>query len=420
MQKKLSFLFKSVIFILILTLIIKSIYFAVNFQKYKFGHFVKGLQLKHQHGGSNENTFKLDNGNIFILGKNDDNGNYTPSEIYDIKTNKVKEIILPKNLYYWDNGLLLNNNKLLITHAYDSNNSKYKLEKAYPYDSMVILNLDTMKFEKLIEKKINNTLEPVRCFNIMNAALFDDKVFMYQRGKVEIYNIDKNTSELMNISLDKFLNVDQVFPTKENDILLFGSNILSKDKEKKVEYGDLDYVYKYNYKSNTIKTAGKVLRRVHPRRIKIDDSRIVIFGGKAALPDSNSKYREITELKEIEIYNINTGKAEVVANLLEPRCYEFMGAGGFNGAKLGDKYFLITGGKCFLGPMFGIKSKTSPKDSEILDLETYEIQHGPKAKQELAGQKMITLNNGNIFIFLSQRAGNNRGTQFFKQWRINK
>ena len=70
--------------------------------------------------------------------------------------------------------------------------------------------------------------------------------------------------------------------------------------------------------------------------------------------------------------------------------------------------------------MFGIKSKTSPKDSEILDLETYEIQHGPKAKEELAGQKMITLNNGNIFIFLSQRAGNNRGTQFFKQWRINK
>lgn len=411
---------KNFIRIIILIAIIWLIFFIKDIPKYRFGYFVEGPEFKYSHGNINQNVFKLNNGNIFILGENDD-GVSVPSEMYDVKTNKVKEIVLPKNFYYWDNGLLLNDNKILITHSYNPSDSRYKSRKAYPYDSMIILNLDTLKFEKSIEKKINKTYEPVRCFNIMSATLLSKKkVFMYQDGKVEIYDIDKNTSELKNISLGKFLNVDQIFLTKKNEILLFGGNNLSKDEDRKVKYGDLDYVYKYDYKSNTIKTAGRVIRREHPRRVKIDNSRIIIFGGKAVLPYDDSKYKEMTKLKEIEIYNIDTEKSEIVANLLEPRCYEFMGSGGLNGAKLGDKHFLITGGKCFFEPMFGIKSKTSPKDSEILDLDTYKIKLGPKAKDDLAGYSMITLNDGNIFISLSARAGYNRGIQLFKQWRMNK
>ncbi len=408
---------KNIIWVVLITVIL-LVMFIKDVPKYRFGYFTKGLELKHKHGSNNQNVFKLDNDNIFILGQNNDNGDYIPSEIYDIKANKVKEIILPKNIHYWDNGLLLNDNKLLITHAYNPNNLKYKDGKAYPYDSMIILNLDTMEFEKLIEKKINKIQKPIRSFNIMHAALLGNKVFMYHNGKVEIYDIDKNASTLIDINIGKFLNIDQIITTKENKVLLFGSNTLAKDEERKVKYGDLDNVYEYDYKSNTIKAAGKVLRREHPRRVKIDDNRIVIFGGKAVLPYGDSKYKEITKLKEIEIYDINAKKSKVVANLPKVRCYEFMGAGGFNGARLGNKYFLIAGGKCFLEPMFGVKGKTSSKDSEILDLETYEFKSGPKAKDELAGQQMITLDNGDVFILLSQRAGYNKNTQFFKQWGI--
>ena len=114
---------KNIIGVVLITVIL-LVMFIKDVPKYRF--FTKGLELKHKHGSNNQNVFKLDNDNIFILGQNNDNGDYIPSEIYDIKANKVKEIILPKNIHYWDNGLLLNDNKLLITHAYNPNNLKYK------------------------------------------------------------------------------------------------------------------------------------------------------------------------------------------------------------------------------------------------------------------------------------------------------
>ena len=394
--------------------IIWLIFFIKDIPKYRFGYFVEGKTLKFNEY-RNTDILKLENGNILILGSNI-NGKYTPSELYDVRKNKTHLIFLPQDIYYWGNGFLLKNNRLLLTNVYNQNKHEYRAKKAYPYDSMAVVDLNSLTIEKIIKKKINEIYEPLLHVNHSNIVMFDNnKVFILDNKNkaIEIHNLEKNTSKLLtNLPLN-ISGYIAIIPTKPNRILLFGENNLSKEKEQNIRYGDLDNVYEYDDATSTIKPVGKTMRRWSPIVKKINKNKILIMSGQVYLPTG-----KVTKVKEIEIYDIDTNSSKIVANINIERCNIIPESSGFNGANFGKDKFLIIGGLCDINSLYKATTNSDPtRQSEILDLKTYNIQLGPKTPKKVTGQKMITLDNGNIFISSSRRIGDSKTVQIFKQWR---
>lgn len=388
--------------------------FIKDIPKYRFGYFVEGPKLRYNEY-RNTDILKLEDGKILILGSNID-GKYVPSELYDTETNKTKLLFLPNSINYWGKGILLKNNKLLLTHAYSPNNLEYKFKKAYPYDSMAIVNLDTMVIERIIKKEINKTYEPLIFANYSNiVTLNDNKIFIFDNKNraIEIYDLETNSSKLLtNIPLNMNGYI-AIVPTKNNKILLFGENNLSKEKEQNINYGVLDNVYEYDDATSAIKSVGKVMRRWSPIVKKINSNKILIMSGQVYLPAG-----KVTKVKEIEIYDIDTNSSKIVANINIERCNIIPESSGFNGTNFGKDKFLIIGGLCDIDSLYKATTNSDPtRQSEILDLKTYSIQLGPKTPKKVTGQKMITLDNGNIFISSSRRIGDSKTVQIFKQWR---
>lgn len=246
--------------------------------------------------------------------------------------------------------------------------------------------------------------------------MFDNnKVFILDNKNkaIEIHNLEKNTSKLLtNLPLN-ISGYIAIIPTKPNRILLFGENNLSKEKEQNIRYGDLDNVYEYDDATSTIKPVGKTMRRWSPIVKKINKNKILIMSGQVYLPTG-----KVTKVKEIEIYDIDTNSSKIVANINIERCNIIPESSGFNGANFGKDKFLIIGGLCDINSLYKATTNSDPtRQSEILDLKTYNIQLGPKTPKKVTGQKMITLDNGNIFISSSRRIGDSKTVQIFKQWR---
>lgn len=372
-------------FLLFFLILLLSFVLFNNISKSKYGHFIKGTNLKYDHYQGYNNVFKLDNNNIFILGENG-----IPSELYDIKTNTIKEISFPENLFYWSDGILLKNNRLLLTNAYILNSNK----KNIPYGSIVIFNLNNMKIEKVIKKQVNITNEPKR---LTTAYLLNDnEIFMYQYGKIEIINIDSGSSIIMN---DVNLPDGKIIPIKDNKILIFaGSNTEGK---KKFIYNS---IYEFDISTKNIKKINEIVPRDYPLIKKISDNEVIILGSRNAKENN----------KIIEIYNINENKSKKISNLILNRCtYE----GSLNIEKFDKNKLLITGGRCGMSLVFipMPNSKNPMKQSEILNLETYNNALGPISKYYITGASMIRLEDGDIFI--TNSTGNNisKKVQIFKQ-----
>ena len=88
----------------IIIAIILLVFIGTQVNKYRFGYFVKGPQMKYEHDGD---ILKLEDGNILILGSNSHKSPYqnrwsindlkileTPSEIYNVSENKFEEFHL--------------------------------------------------------------------------------------------------------------------------------------------------------------------------------------------------------------------------------------------------------------------------------------------------------------------------------------
>ena len=353
--------------------------------KYKYGHFIKGINLKYSHYQGYNNVFKLDNNNIFILGENG-----VPSELYDIKTNTVKEILFPQNLFYWSDGILLKNNRLILTNAHIANQK----EKSVPYGSIVIVNLNNMTIEKVIEKRINITKEPKRITT--GYLLNDNKIFMYQYGEIEIIDINSGSSRIIN---DVKLPNGKIIPTKDNKILIFANS----DKEGK---NNLVYncIYEFDILTKNIKKINEITPREYPLIKKISDNQIIIVGSRS--PKENNKI--------IEIYDINENKSKIISNLILNRCtYE----NSLNVEKFDKNKLLITGGRCGMTLAFipTSNSKNPMRQSEILDLENFENTLGPISKYCITGSSMIMLDNGDIFITNSKGNDISKEVQIFKK-----
>ncbi len=388
---------------------------------YRWGYFAKGPAMKYEHKYAD--AIKLDNGNILVLGTNShqraikDNNleiKETPSEIYNIKNNTFETVKLPNTIAYHNKGILLKNNKLLLTFAYAPYGAKkyskygspYDIKHPFPYDSMAIIDLNTMKIEKIIQKKINKTKRPTEfdSFTLLNNG----KVLILdgtsQPRSMEIYNPETNTSKLLNIKINK-TNQVAVVPNGENKALIFGESY-NKDKDKEKYYGDLDTVLEYDDSTETIKTVGKNLRRLSPQAIRINNENILLLGGHISR-DTFMQKSKFHPDSEVEVYNTKTNTSKIIGHLAKRRYSEPHDAYlDFTTLFIGKDILLITGG---YEP--SIPSKISTKDTEIIDIKTGKISKGPKMRYRESEHKMLKLKNGKFIIIGSKK------TQLFKTWK---
>lgn len=357
----------------------------------RYVYVESGPNLKYYHNGRYTSYIKLDDGNILILGNNlytDKFKQNSLSEIYDVNTNSVKELHFPfeNELYFMSNGKLLKNNRLLLTDAYMPNKNEYIEGKAFPYDSMAIINLNNMKIEKIIRKKINETFSPGT--NEYYLLFDNNKIYTRQysetehKYKAEIIDLENDSSKILNdINLPEDLY--NIIPIKRNKLLF----ITHGYKENSDNY---DYVYEYNTDTEQLKKVGKVIKRIFPVVKKINDNEIIIAGGTNE--NRNKRYNEI------EIYNINTNESQVIANLQIERCTTSID--GFNVVKLGENKLLILNGSCSRNEIFPSYSKLDPgRRPEILNMENHNIALGPILKLPYRNYvEAITLDNGNVFV----------------------
>ena len=259
MKKKYFVIAAVLIAIFLLIFTIKEI------PKYRFGYFVEGPELKYQHSWAD--VLKLENGNVLILGQNahscptqeacKDNIMPVveiPSEIYNAKTNKIEELRLPNNIRYQAKGILLKDNRLLLTHAYDpSDNSYPKVKKVgetikdidlpYLYDSMAIVNLDVLKVERVLKKKINQKHLPNYKWTSF-TLLENNKILIidFSNNTMEICNLENNTSKILsNTKINKEFG-SVVIAKGKNKALIFGPTKLQYDNYTDLKYGESDDV----------------------------------------------------------------------------------------------------------------------------------------------------------------------------------
>ncbi len=411
---------KNFIRIIILIAVIWLIFFIKDIPKYRFGYFVEGPELKYQHSWAD--VLKLENGNVLVLGANQyewpnekDLKNMkhkssvgiedmiikeTPSELYITNKNKFVDFKMPNNILYQPKGILLKNNKLLLTFVHDPNdkNIKYteyvktKSAAQLSYDSMAIVDLKTGKVEKIARKKININKEPYidsTAFGLLDngkVAIID----MSNDFIVEIYDPDSNTSEIVG----KFDNLGYLsravtIPKGKNSLLIFGI-FYSSDAE-------IGGVLEYNDSTKTVKLVGKTLKQENPIVKRISDNEILIVGKEG----------------KFEIYNTDTNTSKIVAKILKKNDRKndtSLHKPSFSGAFINERYFLITGGN-----NGGFPLTLANKTSEIFDLKTNKVYMGPNMIKLTDNHKSISLDNGNVLLMGSRQFSDMKITQVFKK-----
>ena len=376
------------IFILIIVLLF-LIYVSLllrDIQKQKYGHFVKGANLKYSHYQGYNNVFRLDNNNIFILGENG-----IPSELYDIKTNTVQEIHFPDNLFYRSDGILLDNNRLLLSNAHIINENDYRKSEIIPYGYIVIINLNNMIIEKIIQKQKNAEKGLTTAYLLNN-----NRVLLHRYNQIEIVDITNGTTRILkNVQIP---NLFKIIPIEENKVLIFANaNLESKS-------AICDSIYELDILTENLKKINEITPREFPLIKKISDKEIVILG--SYLKKDNNKI--------IEIYDIKKNKIQVAANTVLNRC-TFNNR--LNVEKFVENKLLIIGGSCDISTLPSFEKQS--KQSEILNLDTHEIILGPKSPYYIVGATTIKLKNGNIFITNSRGSELSKKVQIFKKGVVN-
>lgn len=369
--------------------------------RYRFGYFVNGPAPNYPYIGADILT--LEDGNLLFLGTNypkdnDPDSTNRPFEIYDIKLNKFYEYNLTDKLVFWSKGLLLKDNKLLLTFVYDPNGKiKYssyipgkKKKPPYQYDSMAIIDLRTKKIEKIFQKKINKSYQPdwisTKVTQLNNGKILIIDIY---NNAAEIYNPETNTSKLLNIkNLNKYGEIT-VIPIDSNKALIFGTTL----SDKKMKF---DTVLQYDDSTESINVVGKMLFREYFMVSKINNNKIIIMGGRIANKSC----------KEIEIYDTQTNKSNIVAYLSKVNRKLGLHENTFAAAPINDNFYLITGGNIQSEPYAGHR-----KSTEIIDLVKNKNFKGPDMHKRYSYHKMIKLANNNILII------NGNTTQIFKQWK---
>lgn len=364
---------KKLVAILIISIIgLLSAYFIIKkLPELRFGYFIKINGTKYRHFASD--MLKMDNGNILILGHNEKINSpnkpakfeEVPSEIFDYKESKFHDLKLPNTIKYLPKGIMLSENKLLLTYVSDlSDNSEF-------YNSMAIVNLNINKIEKIIKKEITTPYE-YGDNNTKFLYLNDNSIFIfdYKNKIAEIYDLKTNKSTLIkNIKYNQGWNFIYALE-QNNDVLIFGT--------KCTDTSDKNYcVLKYNKQTKTFTNTPIEPFNYNSSVIKLNNNKVAII--------ENSK---------INILDSSTFDLLAKSDLIEKREEGLCYWGSCSDAiQLSDNLILITGGK--KGDYPDIKKL---KTAEIYDLnnqKSYKITNMPIGFSE---HKMIELDDGNIII----------------------
>lgn len=399
---------KNFIRIIILIAVIWLIFFIKDIPKYRFGYFVEGPELKYEHRDAD--VLKLENGNVLILGQNahscptqeacKDNIMPVveiPSEIYNAKTNKIEELRLPNNIRYQAKGILLKNNRLLLTYAYNPNDNSYPKVKElvetakdtkspYLYDSMAIVNLDTMKVERIIKKQINANNKPQQFFGENFILLSDNEILIidFNNRLIETYDTkQKNTKSTRLFDIKIPISYTAVaISSNKNQIFIFdknGSYETKKDEESNI--------YNFNDITENVHAIGNTICKISEVK-KIDDQNILIVCShiRPMKKIGNIGYTNSDKKPLIKIYNTNTQQIKNIARMPKYRC-------AYTIAPISNRYSLITGGHNCSHPFTRYY-----RNSLILDLDKNKVYNAVKLPYDVDKPSMITLDNGDVLV----------------------
>ena len=382
---------------------------------YRFGYFTEGPKLAYEHFGD---VLKLENGNVLILGSNshfckssnDCKDNIMPVVnfpclIYDAKSFSVKQIEFPTDILYQPKGILLKNNKLLLTHVYNPNDTSINYPKIrkiynsvdtpqappYQYDSMAILNLNTLKIEQIIKKEINRIYRPNWFYGETFTLLDNDKILIidFNNSIIETYDLKTNTTKILPIKIRNEA-YSKVFATSGGTALIFGKNLDEHDK-------GYNIIYKYDDKTQSITPAGKAINR-HSATVKqINNYEFIIFGGNT---------KKHIDADTIEVFNAKNAKTSVLCKLKKRRLALRQHVDLPDSAKISSRHILIVWGH---KPGYGLSG--FEKTSEIIDIKSGSSFLGPKLIHAPVGVRAINLNKNEVMLL----QGNT--IQIFRKWR---
>lgn len=379
---------KLIIALVILTVLICCIPY---FFRYRFGYFEKGGTTNFPHYKSSD-IVKLDDGNLLLIGDNtyydDQNNNLsTPFEIYFSDANKFEEIKFDiGNLLYYPKGILLNDNKLLLTYVSQPPNMRY--------DLMAIVDLKTRKLEKVFKKKINIQRRP----QVSSYPLYQEQFLKLDNGKVfiinfanpktiiEIYSPKTNSSKLLNVDINKGFG-SKIIEAGKDKVLIFGPD---RNDTKSISTDVLEY----DDATETIKVVGKILNGKDIELTKLNDNEILIYG------------------KDFEIYNIKNNSSKLVGTERFKKHRKFDNLAGkwtYSLIPVNEKYILITGGTVGDGSLTFYR-----KSTEILDTETGKFYVAPDMHSKRGMHKIIKLNDGKFFVIDSGNKDHGLNYEIFR------
>lgn len=402
--KKYTTKFKKVFIVLFMLMTFLLLYFGFSgiLKKYnKFGYFVTGPNTAYPHFISNRGLVRLNNGNILILGthyQNNSNGHltYIPTELYNVTSNEIEtfNLNMDKNLVFKPEGILLNDNKLLLTSVGNKSNpgypsvtfnrnSKFKYLEfgftdapdAIPYNNMAIIDLKKNKVEKIIPKKLEHKYHTITKSGISPQVITGYKAVNLFENFLEIFDLKTGTSKI--ISFDYDYIIDTLVNTS-NGILLLGINA---DTLKPI-------IIRFDEKTETLENLG--VRNSYRVPIVQDllNAKLLIIGTKA-INVSRYSYGEIYDLKNKKTLKTIPLLRDDFSSETEPP---------FSLFELNDRYIMILGGCVGYYPITGPRYI---QNTEIIDIQNNVVKKGPKAP--FSNAATIKLDNGDIFLIVGNK-----------------
>lgn len=383
----------------IIIAIILLVFIGTQVNKYRFGYFVKGPQMKYEHEEPTA-IITLNDNEILILGHNRPDvseilsthynfGKQTklekefykkyhniPSEIYNFKTNEFKNFPLNQEVFYEPEGIALDKNKILLTNVCKTNK--------------------------------HNKDATIDCYKNMLIAIYN--------FKTNSYSFKKNLVKRKHMYID-IINEDKILIIGGHHIsaLWFEfvpNEILKQDKSQKIN----EAILEYDLKNNTVKSIDII-----PANIKINKNNIIKLKNKVYifsydqsiykldLATLNLKKmltlqskKEITSLSKLPedkiafinnnkifIYNIKNNEIEIEMLLPIQRKNQKI-------TPISNDILLITGGVKICFP----SNYCNAKETEFLDLKNKKIYKGVNIER----QADISANNNTQIIFFGTKA----------------
>lgn len=383
----------------IVCLLIVSYVIGLQVNKYRFGYFIKGPQMKYEHERP-ISIIALNDNEILILGHSrpdvseilSTHYNFgeqailedefykkyhnIPSEIYNFKTNEFMNFPLKKDVFYEPEGIVLDKNNVLLTR---------------------VCKTDKQNKDAIID-----------CYNNMLIAIYN--------FKTNNYSFKKNLIKRKDMYID-LIEEDKILIIGGNHIsALWGDfipdDILKQDKSRKLNANILEYDLKNNIvksidiipanikinKNNIIKLKNKVYVFSYEQSVykldlaTLDLKKMITLKSKKEI----TSLCKITEDKiafinsnKIFIYNIKNNEIEIEMLLPIQRKNQKI-------TSISNNILLITGGLQMCFP----SNYCNAKETEFLNIKNKKIYRGVNIERHAD----ISANNSSQIIFLETTA----------------